>query len=199
MVLRIAALVLIACGLGFGEPIIFTIQGVGTGTVNSTPFTDAAFTFTVTTDTTLIETFTLTSGDTGFETPEISGADISISGIGPGTFADPEQIFLDHTLHRAGITDFLGTDPIPTDLLDGVNASFAPYDLQSSIGPLPLTDLVALDQFVDIPTSLGGVTFTLATDVFFTADTFVSPEPGTFVLAAGALLLAGVKFLARAR
>jgi hypothetical protein len=192
MVPRIGVLVLIVSGLGFADPIIFTIQGDGAGTVGSTAFNDAAFTFTVTTDTSLVTNFTLGDGQTGFEAPFVSGAGISIGGIGSGTFTDTESIYDNNTLHSVGITD-----AVYADLLDGHNASFQTYDLQSSIGPLPLdADTIAL-QFLNIPTSLGSVTFTAATSVLFTATTV--PEPGTLVLgAAGALLLAGIKLLARA-
>ncbi len=132
---------------------------------------------------------------TGFQTPDVSGAGISIGGFGSGTFTDAEDIFVSNNTTYAGITDE-GAD----DLLDGFNTSFATYDLQSSIGPLSMTSLEALNQFLDIPTSLGSVSFTLATGVLFTAATVVTPEPGTLVLGvAEALLLAGIKLLARVR
>jgi hypothetical protein len=184
MVPRIGVLVLIVSGLGFADPIIFTIQGDGAGTVGSTAFNDAAFTFTVTTDTSLVTNFTLGDGQTGFEAPFVSGAGISIGGIGSGTFTDTESIYDNNTLHYVGITD-------------AYNVSFQTYDLQSSIGPLPLDAETIELQFLNIPTSLGSVTFTAATSVLFTATTV--PEPGTLMLgAAGALLLAGIKLLARA-
>jgi hypothetical protein len=195
MVPKITLLVLILSGLGLADPIIFSIQGVGTGTVDTTAFTDAAFTFTVTSDTTLITAFADEDGETGFQTPDVSGAGISIGGFGSGTFTDAEDIFVSNNTTYAGITDE-GAD----DLLDGFNTSFATYDLQSSIGPLSMTSLEALNQFLDIPTSLGSVSFTLATGVLFTAATVVTPEPGTLVLGvAEALLLAGIKLLARVR
>ena len=176
MVLKIAVLVLIVSGLGLADPIIFTIQGFGTGSVDTTAFNNVAFTFAVTTDTTSISSFTLPGGETGFQTPEVSGAGISIGGVGSGTFTDSEQMFALNTTKFAGIADFLGSPvPVSTDLLDGFNTSFLTYNLQSSIGPLPLTALQGLNQFVDIPTSLGSVTFTLATGVFFTADTGITP------------------------
>ncbi len=195
MVLKITVLGLILSWLGLADPIVFSIQGVGTGTVDTTAFNDVAFTFSVTTDTTLITTFAYADGEAGFQTPEVSGAGITIGGVGSGTFTDAEDIFVSNTTTYAGITD-AGTE----DLLDGFNTSFSTYDLQSSIGPLPMTSLEALNQFVDIPTSLGSVSFTTATGVLFTAATGLTPEPGTLVLgAAGALLLAGIKLLARAR
>lgn len=200
MVLKITALALIVSGLCLADPIIFTIQGDAAGTVGATAFGDVntglfvPFALTVTTDTSLITPFTLGDGETGFITPEIAGVGISISGIGSGTFTDTEDIFVSNTTSYVGITD-----SVYEDLLDGFNTSLSTYDLQSAIGPLPLTALLGIGQFGDVPTSLGSVTFLAASNVFFTASTTFTPEPGTLLLTAGALLLAGVKLLARAR
>jgi hypothetical protein len=194
MVLKITVLALIACGLGFADPITFTIQGIGSGTVGATPFNNEAFSLSVTTDTSLITGFGTTGGETGFETPEVAGAGISIAGVGAGIFTDAEQIF-DSNFAEAGITDFPAPPGVSNDLLDGTNVAFLTYNLQSDIGPLSMSDITALNNFVDIPTSLGSVTFTIANAVFFTAASpLVAPEPGTLVLGAAGLLLAvGIK------
>jgi hypothetical protein len=190
MVLKITLLALIVSGLCLADPIVFTIQGLGTGTVDSTPFSDAEFTFTVTTDTTLITPFSIPETETGFETPFVSEAGISIDGFGTGTFTNEEQIFVSNTFAQAGITDS-GSD---LDILDGSNSAFSTYNLQSSI-ELTMPPVEPLPG-PDVPTSLGNVIFTDASDVSFTAS-FLVPEPGTWVLcAAGALLMAGVKLLA---
>jgi hypothetical protein len=190
MVLKFTLLALIVSGLSLADQIAYTIQGSGTGTVDSTAFSDVAFLFTVTTDTALITAFTESNGQVGFQTAKVSGAGISINGVA-GTFTDNEDIFVNNTTAYAGITDTF-------DLLDGSNSAFSTYGLQSGIGPLSMDSIEALNQFVDISTSLGSVTFTAVTDVLFTAT--AAPEPGTLVLgAAGALLLAGFKLLARAR
>jgi len=197
MVLRIAALTLLVSGFALGDPIIFTIQGTGSGTVDSTAFNNAVFTFSVATDTSMITSFTFPDGENGFQTPAAAGADISIGGIGTGTFTDDEQIFVSNTLNTVGLTD-IQSGGSEMDLLDGTNAAFGTYDLQSSIGPLTISNIEALDQFVDIATSLGSVTFTAASNVIFTASEVSVPEPVTSALAAAGLLLAaGIRRLVR--
>jgi hypothetical protein len=196
MVLKIAALPLIVSGLALADPIIFTIQGTGSGTVDSTAFNNVAFTFSVATDTSLITSFTLPGPQAGFETPAVAGADISIGGIGTGTFTDDEQIFVNNTVQTVGLTDISAAGG-EMDLLDGTNTAFFTYDLQSSIGPLAMSDISALNNFLDIPTSLGSVTFTLATGVLFTATEAPVPEPATLAFAtAGMLLVAVTRLLA---
>src|SRR5208283_1937661 len=144
MVLKLTVLTLIVSGLSLADPIVYTIQGSGTGTVDSTAFSDVAFMFTVTTDTALVTAFTESDGQVGFETAGVSGAGISINGVA-GTFTDNEDIFVNNTTAYVGITDTV-------DLLDGSNSAFFTYDLQSSIGPLSMDSIEALNQFVDVST-----------------------------------------------
>ena len=200
MVLRIAALTLLVSGTALCDTIIFTIQGTGSGTVGSTAFNNAAFTFSVTTNTALITSFTFPDGESGFETPAVSAAGITIGGFGSGTFTDEEQLFVSNTLNTVGLTD-IASGGGSMDLLDGTNTALGTYNLESSIGPLTLSDIVALNQFIDVATSLGSVTFTAATNVVFTASEVQVPEPATWTLGgaglAGLLLAAGIRLLAR--
>ena len=200
MVLRIAALTLLVSGTALCDTIIFTIQGTGSGTVGSTAFNNAAFTFSVTTNTALITSFTFPDGENGFETPAVSAAGITIGGFGSGTFTDEEQLFVSNTLNTVGLTD-IASGGGSMDLLDGTNTALGTYNLESSIGPLTLSDIVALNQFIDVATSLGSVTFTAATNVVFTASEVQVPEPATWTLGgaglAGLLLAAGIRLLAR--
>jgi hypothetical protein len=110
------------------EPITFTINGTGTGLVDDTTITNAAFTFTLTTDTTLIG-----PGDAvgSLATPAVSNVGLSIAGIGDSTFNDPLDIFV-VTDGSVGLTD----PNQGVDLIDGRDAIFATYDLQSSLGPV---------------------------------------------------------------
>ena len=193
--LKLTLLTLMLSVVGLADTIIFTIQGTGSGTVNSTAFTNQSFTLTVTTDTTLVTAFNLGDGETGFQTPNVAGAGISIGGIGSGTFTDVQSIFVNNTSDFVGITDGVSGN----DLVDGFNSSFTTYTLQTSIGPVPIAPLEALDQFNNISTTLGNVTFTMATNVFFTATTVFTPEPGTTLLAAAGVLLLGLGIRARAR
>jgi PEP-CTERM motif len=161
------------------EPITFTINGTGSGTVGATAFTDAAFTVTLTTDTTLIEPL----GPSAFITPDVSGVGLNIAGFADGTFDDSWAILVAETGDAALST------PLEFDLINGNNAIFATYDLQSSLGPVSLNSPTTFGQFLNIPTSIGDVTIndSLA-NVTLTAVASDVPEPATLALTALGLL-----------
>lgn len=158
------------------DPIIFTLNGVGTGTIGATPFTAASFVFTLTTDTTLITSFA-----EGVTTPPVAGAGISIAGFGAGTFSNLEDVFDNQNFGTVGITD-----SVHFDLLDGDAAILTTYDLRASLGPLPLTSLF-FEQFSNVPTSLGNVTFSSVSSAAFTASSV--PEPAALLLCGFGLLV----------
>lgn len=120
---------------------------------------------TVTTDTTLITS----AGQGIWVTPDVAGAGIRISGI-TGTFTHGEHVFASQILSWVGITD-----SVLDDLLDGSNGAISEYNLGSGIGPLPLT-ITHLAQFVDVPTSLGSVTFSSVSGVTFQATPGLPPS-----------------------
>jgi hypothetical protein len=70
----------------------------------------------------------------------------------------------------------------------------APVDLGASFGPVTGTGVFALDQFVDVPTSGGLLTFSRSGDVLFTGvvgGTPAIPEPATWAMQVAGFGLVG--------
>jgi len=165
---------------GEAAPITFIFSGTGSGDVNGTPFSGAAFTITANANAVIPP-----PPGPLFNLDSIS-ATIGITGIGTGTFLIATRVFDAQDISVLGFS----RAPFDLDLMDFEDPAFASYDLTTSLGPLlpgiggtPGTP-IDLD-FSNVPTSLGDVTFTSAEDVTFTATaqaTGAVPEPSALVL-----------------
>lgn len=156
-------------------PITYTIQGTATGSLGAlaagvkkpdgllfNPFTSAAFTITLSTDTTQV------SGGT---TPAVSTS-FNITGVGSGTFTNPLQLQVQtgtQTVALLGVMSF-------------TNPAFGSFNLTSALGPLGVTPVLLPSN---VPTSRGALTFTSASNVTFTsapAGPPPIPAPPTLLL-----------------
>lgn len=167
----ICALALLVCGLApltaVAGPITFTESFMASGTVNGNPF-DANVTFSLTTDTSLIN-----SG----ETPNtITG--VTIEGIGSGTFTNLFHVF-DNTGNSVAGFSAQGIE----DIVDLSNPAFGTYDLKSPIGPLDCTFFFT-DDGVELGSTLGDIIFDSfgGNPTFTASEGGTTPEPGTLIL-----------------
>src|ERR1700722_1720801 len=100
------------------QPIIYTISGVGSGSLGGNSFSNAPFTITAAADTSQI----VTGSATFFEVPN-SSASIFISGLGTATFTSTST-FANNSPGGVGISDASSLD-----ILDALNASvFSNYN-----------------------------------------------------------------------
>jgi virginiamycin B lyase len=158
-----------------GNPITVTFQGTGSGNVTSTgsttpvPFTNSPFTFSFTTDTTMISA----SGSV-FNTPFVTGGTLSIGGMS-GTFSIPvsAQVNAPFVNFELGLTS-----TSHTSLVGGSSTSFAQYNLQSGIGPLTLAALQVGASHPSVSTSFGSFVLTAVNSETFTATIATAP-PGS--------------------
>ena len=169
----INVLALAALGGAFlsAGPITFTFSATGSGTVNTTPFTNEPFTITLTSDTSLI-----TSGGGIFQTPPFAGAPFSISGVGTGTLTDLADVFDNQNDNGVGFQDLTNSG-----ILGEIAAFAGAYQLNASLSPQSGSDLSAKN--FAFPTSFGSVSFTSISGDTFSAATG-TPEPGSLMLAA---------------
>ena len=158
-------------------PITFSFTGVGSGNLDTTSFTDAAFEVLISAD-----TDDMYYKESGFpwiaDLPFIDGlsATIDISGIGTGTFVSPLYVFDNQTFSAVGFGNQTQYDLIGLRM-EGVGLDT--YDLTTSFGPITtLTPLFG--QFEDVVLSIGNLTFTSMSEATFTAN--VIPAPGAIVL-----------------
>ena len=151
---------------------IYSITGTGSGTLNGVSFTDTAFRFTLTGDPATLSILGLTS-----QIDPLTTAVASITGIGAVTFGLPTRLGENNTIIYFGRSAGF-------DLFDFALASHV--DLVSTFGPIPGTGVTALNQFVDVPTSGGNLTFTRSSNVLFSglrSEIVPSvPEPGTWIM-----------------
>ena len=171
---------------GYAAAEIYTITGTGSGSLNGTAFSNSAFTFTLTGDPTTLQNLGLTT-----VIDPLTSATATIDGLSPVTFD------LGTRLGQNGIEIFFSRAGIGFDLFDFMLAS--QVNLASNFGPVTGTNITSLNQFINVATSGGNLTFTQSSNVQFSgtiANTAPSlPEPGTW--ATMLLGFAGIGFVAR--
>ena len=192
-----AACMLLAIALpAAATPATYTFSGTGTGDVNGTGFTNAAFTITLTGDTTAI-----TGGPSIFQLT--TAATIAIAGFPLATVTDSVGIFSNTGGPAVGFQRTAGLD-----LMDVSGAPFAGYQLATSLGPISGLTPFAVNQFNNLNSNQGPITFTDASNVTFQAVVGAAPPPvvvaqiptlGAFALVLLALTLGTLGFAALRR
>lgn len=147
---------------------VYTITGTGSGTLGSSIFTDAAFTFTLTGDTSNLSSNII---------DPLTTADVNIAGLGTVTIGIPTRLGATNTVVFFSRSDSIGG----SDLFDFVIGG--PVDLASAFSPVTGTQVFALNQFNNIATSGANLTFTSSSNVLFSSSLgaiAAVPEPGTW-------------------
>jgi PEP-CTERM motif len=166
-VLGIAS-IFIAASPSFGA-LTYTEQATASGSLNGIPFADATVFLLMNNNTTNVTN----SGPGDFE--NVGTATVSVGGGPAVTFTDPIQVFSTQSDPAVGFED-LSVD----DIIDNFSASFATYDLTTSIGPIVGSGVsnpgssFATTGGVFVLTSVGGATFTAATTAI--------PEPSSWAM-----------------
>jgi len=169
-----------ACGVTAAAGTITYTETITTsGSLDGTPFADKLVTLTLTGDTADI----VNGGGGAYD---LSGTlDINVAGIGSDALLDPAEVQVYQSSHDAGFF----ADGVKVLFTD--NFSFGTYALATPIGPLTGGSIGVTGSPYD--TATGG-TFSLAGPINedhpakFTASAAATvPEPGTYLLAFGAL------------
>jgi PEP-CTERM motif len=173
-------------------PITYTFTATVTGTLGTTPFTNASL-------------IAVAIGDTANAGPDGGGgfindigaglATISISGVGSGTFTDLMYVF---SCPGCGPVIELQEQSTAIGGFDFTSAGLGSnYDLTTAIGPVSSTDPVAPNFLPwSVATSFGTFNITSIDNPTFQATLGGAsvPEPGTFLLLSlGLLAAAGLK------
>lgn len=186
-----AALALTAAAAS-AQLITFTFSGIGSGVYGSTPFTAQPFVVTIGADLTT-SAYGSPISATSVQFSNLTGATITIGGgvLTNGVFDVPLFVF------DARATNVIGFGTPSRDLLDlffPIGGAAATYDLRGPLGPITTSIVGAVGQFSFIPVSGQLLTFTSVPTATFQAVgprvAFV-PEPATFVLVSGALVVFG--------
>jgi PEP-CTERM motif-containing protein len=201
--LPLALLLLLGAQAASADTLTFTFQGLGTGSIGTTSFTNSAFTITLTTDTTAISEFTLACSPTPCTIFDVPATTATISADGMTTaITSPIGVFDNQTLDVLGLSRITGGGPsgISLDLMDLSNPAFGTYDLSvplATVGPFNLSTMGEFSCSSGcVLSTVGDMSMTSASDVYVTA--VAVPEPASvLLLGSGLLLIAGIRRKAR--
>lgn len=143
----------------------YTISGVGSGSWNSQPFTEASFTLTFNSDTgAIVHGTPCCSG--ADSTPAGTAATVTVSGFDPATLTGNQAIFLNRSEATAGVWHFDSPD-----YLTIATPAFANDDLTTAIPP---TGGTTFSFVTPLPLSTGG-------SLYFNSvhDVKYSQQPGS--------------------
>jgi hypothetical protein len=163
-------------------PIVYTLEGVGSGSLGGSPFNNTYFIITSTANTDQI-----TSGGGLFTVPTTS-AIIDVTGVSTAAFTGFTSNFLARNsggFPTAGIDQDLGTPNSLTVLDIFMHPGLEFYQMNTDIGPL--NGSATFNAGLPFPTTGGNLVFDTINEVTFRAYLGV-PEPNSAVLlASGAL------------
>lgn len=163
-------------------PIIYTGQGTASGTLRAAPFTGVSVTVLLTGDTASVIT-----SPGRFD--NVGPGSITILGIDTAIFTEQVGAYRDSNgpggTARAGIANTVGS------VLGTTNATFAPYDLTTAIGPIVGPSAFRTD--LSYSTNLGTLHFTSvgSTSTFIAV---LAPEPSSFAAMCMGMALIGHRF-----
>lgn len=150
---------------------IYTINGIGSGSFGSSAFNDATFTLTLTGDTSSLLNNIL----------PLSVSTISITGLGSATLNLATRLGFSTSNSAVFFSRAGGSG---NDLFDFYVAS--PINLAASFGPVAGNNVFALNQFQNISTTGGNLSFSSASRVQFAgqigAASGAVPEPATWAM-----------------
>jgi hypothetical protein len=171
---------LFVCANAFAAPTQYLITGTGSGSLGGSSFDNQAFSISM-------------IGDP-FANPMIidplGSAQVSITGLGTTSLSFSTRLGLNS---GNGVVFFSRSGGGGLDLFDFYVAPGSLTNLVGPFGPLAGNSIFALEQFQNVESSLGSLSFNSASNVAFQA--LAVPEPETYAMLMAGLGLLG--FMAR--
>lgn len=157
--------------VAWAVPIQYVYTGTASGSVDGTPFAEAAFTVLADADTDHVTTwFAGTLQNTH------ASATLTLAGFGAGSFTRASQTWIaENCCMGLGENFSINWLNLPSSALTGVG-----WNMKTAIGPVLDPAASTQGQFVNVGTSFGRVTFDAVSDVTFQA--VLVPEPASVVL-----------------
>jgi uncharacterized protein (TIGR03437 family) len=173
MILRISFIGSVVWALAAANPLTITVNGTARGMLGTTSFPSSAFTFTMSTDTSLLQTDKLGI----INTPIGTATTFSIADAGSGTFTDDQHLFVDP--NSSGGLGGIGFRHFQNIVLIAiVSPKLVDYTLTTNLGPLTEMPYI-LSTGTSFRTSAGLLSFTYVNPVTFTVVVGTAPTPLT--------------------
>jgi hypothetical protein len=164
------------CAMAEAASLRYTIDGTGSLTLGATDYTDVDFRFTLIGE----------PSGLGFAVLPLSSATLSLSGAVDALFLGPTRL----GINSANVVFFARNEALDiSDLFDFTVP--VRVDLAQPFGPVTGVGVFGLNQFIEVPTSLGALTFLSSSDVQFAATAV--PLPASLPLLAGAVAMVVVR------
>jgi hypothetical protein len=163
------------------DPIIYTFAGVGSGTLGTESFSDAAFTVTISADTANIVTSPILFG---LSHVPASSATIFVNGLGTVPILTQLGVANSQNLETTGPADItlnVSSDSTLSPIFE-LPLGTKDYLLSESIGPVGGRTLMQPDSFTPFTTSDGDFAFSSLLIVTFQAALQPVPEPAPLAL-----------------
>lgn len=149
----IVILFVMISGVVKAASIEYAIKGIGSGELNGTSFTDSAFSIDLVGDTSQYD---------GVAVDPLSSASVTIDGLGTTVLNIATRIGFNSGNNAVFFSRSSGID-----LFDFYTS--APVDLTTAFGPISGNNVFAIQQFNDVSSSLGLLSFFSASNVTFSA------------------------------
>jgi len=168
-VMLLVALCISFASIATASPILYTVSGVGSGTLGVNSFTNSLVTISATGDTSLAPS----SGS--FQAYTLSPVNLTVAGVGSTTFSISVDLFVNQGLAFVGFRDSVGTSSI----LDSGNPVFSAYNLNQALAPTVGSQFIRPD--LSFATGLGNLNIQSMGDVTYSAvvSDGAVPEPST--------------------
>jgi len=153
-------MVLLAVSMAHAEPINYTFTGTATGSVDTTAFSNADVTITISADTQDV----VFDGYSFYSVTPLS-AEIAIAGIGSGTMAGQIVLFNQQALNYS----FAGVQQDMMDVVTVEGLELDTYDLKTAFVPLS-NGYLSIGGSMNIPTTMGTVVFNNSGTFTFQAE-----------------------------
>ena len=167
--MRFLALGALVVGIAAANPLTITITGSASGSLGTTRFSSATFTFTLTTDTSQLVKPPCCPGDT--DTPSGTPTTFTITGVGSGTLTDNQVVFVDPN-GTAGLAHYNDGD-----MLDLDSTAFSGYAMATSKGPISGQPFIGQNPIFG--TSMGPLSISGAGTITFTFTVSAAPAGPT--------------------
>lgn len=151
----------------------YTISGIGSGSLNGSDFINADYVITMVGDAGTFD---------GDDVDPLLSASVTIAGFGTADLLIETRLGIYNDVVYFSRAGWNSADLFDFFLLGG------PVDITQPFGPVVGSHVFALNQFTDVDSSLGDLTFRTSSDVLFQAvGAQAVPEPTSLALAAAAL------------